>query len=133
MRDFRLLVLTPRERVYDGDITSLVMPTADGEIGFLAGREETVLEVLPGDLRLRAGKKDTVLETDGGVAHMTGKKLTVLCGVAYPKEVAKEMRARRASELSEERKKQEKSLADYKLTRAALMRAFDKLKRTEVK
>lgn len=133
MRDFRLLVLTPRERVYDGDITSLVMPTADGEIGFLAGREETVLEVLPGDLRLRAGKKDMVLETDGGVAHMTGKKLTVLCGVVYPKEAANEMRARRASELSEERKKQEKSLADYKLTRAALMRAFDKLKRTEVK
>ena len=54
--------------------------------------------------------------------------MTVLCGTAYEKTEAEERKAERAIQLSEQRKKQEQSLADYKINRVALIRAFDKIR-----
>ena len=133
MKCFRLLVLTPRERVYDGEILSLVVPTGDGAVGFLAGREATLSEIVPGSVRFRTEKGEEVLETDGGVMEMTGKEATLLCGAAYYEAEAEERRKARDVELTEEKKRQEQSLAEYKMTRAALMRAFEKFKRNQTK
>ena len=130
MRSFRLIVLTPRERAYDGEISSLVIPTADGEIGFLAGRAATVLELAEGALRFRDREGEEYrFETDGGLFRMTGEDATVLCGAAYRVEEAEEKRRERTAYLEQERARQEQSFAEYQMTRAALIRAFDKLKR----
>ena len=129
MRSFPLAVLTPRERAFEGEILSLVLPTEDGEMGFLAGREQTVVEITAGDFRFTDAAGETfIFETDGGVFRMTEKGAVMLVGVAYPKEEAAAKRQERADLLAEDKKKQEQSLADYKMTRAALMRAFEKLK-----
>lgn len=133
MSAFSFLLLTPREVVFEGEVTSLVLPTADGEMGFLPHRERTTVEVVPGDVKFIAKDGEVVVETDGGVAEMTDNTLTLLCGVAYFKEEAAGKRSARASQLEEERKRQEQSLAEYKINRAALIRAFDKLRRKSVK
>ena len=133
MSAFTLLLLTPREVVFEGEVTSLVLPTADGVIGFLPGRERTTLEVIPGDVKFRTEEGEVTVETGGGIAEMTGKTLTILCGAAYRKEEAEKKKTERASELEEERRRQEQSLAEYKINRAALIRAFDKLRRTSSK
>ena len=130
MRSFRLSVLTPREKVYDGEISSLVIPTSDGEIGFLAGRAATVLEIAEGILRFRDAKGEEYrFETDGGLFRMTGEEATVLCGAAYRVEEAETKKRERTAYLEKERARQEQSFAEYQMTRAALIRAFDKLKR----
>ena len=130
MTPFRLTLLTPRDCLFEGEILSLTLPTADGMIGFLAGREQTVVEIVAGDLYfLGPDGTERRYETDGGVFQMKKEEGVILCGAAYPKESAAERRREREETLAEERKRQEQSLADYKLTRAALMRAFDKLKR----
>ncbi len=133
MSAMRLVFLTPREVVFDGEVTSLVLSTADGKMGFLPLRERVTVEVLAGDVLFKTETGSFAYETDGGVAEMKGNVLTVLCGAAYDKDEAAEKRSERASELAEERKKQEQSLAEYKINRAALLRAFDKLRRTTVK
>lgn len=133
MSEFSLLLLTPREVVYEGEVTSLVLPTADGAMGFLSKRERITVEVLPGDVKFTSSEGEVVLETDGGVAEMQNNVLTLLCGVAYRKEEAAGKRSERASRLEEERKKQEQSLAEYKINRATLIRAFDKLRRKNAK
>ena len=133
MIPFTLVVLTPRGAVFEGEITSLVLPTADGAMGFLAGRERTTVEVVAGDVRYRTSDREYILETDGGIAEMTGKGMTILCGVAYYKDEAEEKKAERSLELEEARARQEKSLAEYKINRAALIRAFDKIRRSHGK
>lgn len=134
MNTFPLLVLTPRECVYEGEIGSLVLLTEDGEMGFLAGREETVVEILSGDFRLTDAEGDVhVFETDGGVFRTSSEGATMLVGAAYPKELAAERRQERAERLEEDKRRQQQSLADYKMTRAALMRAFEKIKRKDTK
>ena len=134
MKSFLFAVLTARECAYEGEIVSLVLPTEDGLIGFLADREETVVEVVAGDLRLTDTDGITrVFETDGGVFRACKEGATLLCGAAYAKEEAAEKKQQHAQRMEEEKLKQEKSLADYKMTRAALMRAFEKLKSTKKK
>ena len=133
MTPMTLVVLTPHEAVFEGEVLSLVLPTTDGEMGFLSGRERTAVEVVPGDIRFRTEQGESILETDGGVAEMTGKTLTILCGTAYYKDEADRRREQRAVELGEERRRQERSLAEYQINRAALIRAFDKIRRTRIK
>ena len=130
MSSFDLAVLTPRGAVFEGEITSLVLPTADGAMGFLAGRERTTVELTAGDVKYRTADREYVLETDGGIAEMTGRKMTILCGAAYYKDEAEARKAERSAELDEERARLEKSLAEYKINRAALIRAFDKIRRS---
>ena len=133
MTAFSLVLLTPREVVFDGEVTSVVLPTADGQIGFLSGRERTTVEVLPGDVRFQTKEGEVVVETGGGIAEMQSNTLAVLCGAAYLKEEAERKKSERLAELEEARIRQEKSLAEYKINRAALIRAFDKLRRTSAK
>ena len=100
--------------------------------------ENLKLETWPGSFRrlfaarhfrfTDAAGETFIFETDGGVFRMTEKGAVMLVGVAYPKEEAAAKRQERADLLAEDKKKQEQSLADYKMTRAALMRAFEKLK-----
>ena len=134
MTPFRAVVLTPREAVWEGEITSAVLLTEDGKIGFMAGREACVIELMPGTIRFLSEQEgETILETDGGIAETDGKELRILCGTAYRQEDAAERKQARASELEEEKKRRERSLAEYKMSRAALMRAFEKLKRSSGK
>lgn len=133
MTPFRLVILTPRAQVFDGQATSVVLPTEEGAMGFLAKRERTVVEVVPGDFKFSSEGKEYVLETDGGIAEMTGDEMTFLCGEAYGKEEAEERKLKRSAELDEERARQEQSLAEYKINRAALIRAFDKIRRSRHK
>lgn len=133
MTPFHLVILTPRETVYDGEVLSVVLPTADGAAGFLYLRERTTVEVVPGDLTFRTEQREYTFETDGGIAEMTGERMTFLCGEAYDKNEADARKARRSAELDEERARQERSLAEYKLNRAALIRAFDKIRRSRTK
>lgn len=132
MKSFHFAILTPRECVYEGEILSLVLPTEDGQIGFLADREETVVEIVAGDLRVKDEAGDTHLfESDGGVFRITPEGAYALCGAAYAKEEAADKRREDAERLEADRERQEKSLADYKMTRLALMRAFEKIKRSQ--
>ena len=132
MKSFHLAILTPRECVYEGEICSLVLPTEDGQMGFLACREETVVQVTAGDLRVTDEAGETHLfETDGGVFRIMREGATVLCGAAYLKQEAADKRREDAERLEADRQRQEKSLADYKMTRLALMRAFEKIKRSQ--
>ncbi|MBO4473137.1 MAG: F0F1 ATP synthase subunit epsilon [Clostridia bacterium] len=131
MKSFHFAILTPRECVYEGEILSLVLPTEDGQIGFLSCREETVIQVMAGDFRVTDEAGGTHLfETDGGVFRITREGANLLCGAAYHKEEAADKRREDAERLEADRQRQEKSLADYKMTRLALMRAFEKIKRS---
>jgi len=129
MSTFRFRLVTPLETLADIEITSLVLPTADGEIGILKGREHTILDVAEGILRVKDAEGKEVRYACGeGVAEVTESEVTLLTGEGYLAEEAEEGKRARESALIEERKRQEKSALDYKLTRVALMRAFEKLK-----
>ena len=76
---FSCSVVTPEEQVYEGDVSYVVLPAHDGEMGFALNRAPILVQIGSGNLRLTAdGGSKTSLEISGGFAQMKGNKLTVL-------------------------------------------------------
>ena len=129
MRSFRLTVLTPFGKFFEGEIESLTLLTEDGEIGILAGRESASVSVKEGVIHYVKDGKTVRLSEDGGVFEMKNGEGVLMCPAIYDERTAKEDREKRALALQKEKERQKQSLSEYKLGQAALAKAFDKLKR----
>ncbi|MEM8737350.1 MAG: F0F1 ATP synthase subunit epsilon [Planctomycetota bacterium] len=76
---FTCSVVTPEQRVFEGDVSYIVLPAWDGEMGFAVHRAPVLVKVGQGNLKLtEAGGKKTSLKISGGFAQMKGQQLTVL-------------------------------------------------------
>ena len=131
MTTFSFTILTPTKAFFEGDICSVVFPTEEGEIGLLRGREDCLIAVKTGAFRYKGTDGEwTVAESLGGMAEMRGGELTFCTEDVWllaDREVASK---RREEAIERERALGEKSLADYKLSQAAMAKAFDKLRRS---
>ena len=80
---FECSVVTPEAEVYRGQVSYVVVPAHDGEIGFAPGRAPILLQVGAGSLRMtdEGGAKKT-LAVSGGFAQMSASGLTVLADSA---------------------------------------------------
>lgn len=76
---FSCSVVTPEQQVFEGDVSYIVLPAWDGEMGFAVNRAPILVQIGEGKLRMTAesGTK-TSLKISGGFAQMKGNKLTVL-------------------------------------------------------
>jgi len=129
MTPFRFVILTPTERYFDGDVLSLVFPTAEGQIGVLRGRAKCVIAVSSGVLRYTLADGNVITAvTEGGFADVDGTVTFTTEEICMESE-AESFKLRREQERAEERDRQEKSIAEYRMSEAALAKAFDKLKR----
>ena len=76
---FHCSVVTPEKPVFEGEVTQVVVPGHDGEIGFLRDRAPILLQVGQGTLRITTdGGQARRLTVAGGFAQMKDNNLTVL-------------------------------------------------------
>lgn len=86
---FSCSVVTPEQQVYEGDVSYVVLPAHDGEMGFALNRAPILVQIGEGNLRLTDGNGGkTSLAISGGFAQMKGDKLTVLTDRAVAPEPA---------------------------------------------
>lgn len=82
---FQCTVATPEGLLFDGSVTSAIVPAHDGQIGILTDRAPILLKLGAGSLTLAdAAGKETVLFIAGGVAQMKDNVLTILSDEAKP-------------------------------------------------
>ena len=82
---FSTSIITPEKAVYEGDVTSAVVPAHDGEVGFLQDRAPMLVRLGIGTLRIDGGDDGSLaFVVDGGFAEMVDNKLTVLTEQAIP-------------------------------------------------
>lgn len=76
---FSCSVVTPEQQVFEGEVSYIVLPAWDGEMGFAINRAPILVQIGEGKLRMtgESGSK-TTLKIEGGFAQMKGNKLTVL-------------------------------------------------------
>ena len=130
MKTFPLRILTPGAPYFEGEIVSLVLPTEEGSIGFLCGREDCVISVSKGALRYTLPSGESVeLFSEGGVAEMKGGVFTFCTEAAYLSAEAEEFRAMREAERAQEALRQARSHEESAAYKVAMAKAFDKLKR----
>lgn len=72
-------VVTPEEQIYEGEVSYVVLPAHDGEMGFALNRAPILVQIGSGDLRLTGdGGSKRTFSISGGFAQMKDNKLTVL-------------------------------------------------------
>ena len=75
-------IITPEETVFDGDVESLTLPTADGEITVMGGHVPLISVLVPGTVIARKGKEEWVFAVSRGVIEIDGKSMRVLADTA---------------------------------------------------
>jgi F-type H+-transporting ATPase subunit epsilon len=74
-----LEIVTPDERVFEGEVTSASFPGSDGSFQILNNHAPLVATLGKGDIRYSQEKKDEVhILVEGGVVEVMNNKVNVL-------------------------------------------------------
>lgn len=126
---FELKVLAADKTFYDDTAVSIVIPAMDGEIQIMAHHENMVFATGEGIIRIR--KSDEEPERRGivgiGFVKVTDNKVTMLVDSAEWPEDVDRARAQEALERAQEQLRQDRSIQEYNISRAAMARAMTRL------
>jgi F-type H+-transporting ATPase subunit epsilon len=103
-----LEIVTPESRVYSDTIDTVVIPTADGEVGILPGHIALLTQIEHGELRVTKNGVTQFLAVSGGFAEVEGDRVHVLAEFAIDEEKIDETAVENAL------KRAEQQLADAK-------------------
>lgn len=81
-----LEIVTPEARVYSDTIDTVVIPTAQGEIGILPGHIPLLTKVEAGELRVTKAGAESRLAVGAGFAQIEGDTISVLAERAISEE-----------------------------------------------
>ena len=81
-----LEIVTPDARVYSDTIDTVVIPTAEGEVGVLPGHIPLMAQVEHGELRVTKGNETHFLAVSGGFVEVEGDRVHVLAEHAISEE-----------------------------------------------
>ena len=81
-----LEIVTPDSRVYSDTIDTVVIPTAEGEVGILPGHIPLLAQVQHGELRVTKGNTTQLLAVSGGFVEVEGDRVHVLAEHAITEE-----------------------------------------------
>lgn len=111
-----LEIITPDQTVYDGDVTSVTLPSADGEITVLEKHIPLISTLLPGSMVVRAASGESIFAVSRGVIEVDGNSVRILSDIAdradILEEEAIEQAKQKAEKLMNEKKKDAVSFAD---------------------
>jgi len=77
-KQFELEILTPSERIFNGMVSSLVMPAEEGYWGVLAGHMPSIAKLKEGKVRARINEEEKEWIIKGGYAWVEREKTVLL-------------------------------------------------------
>ena len=84
----KFTVVTPYKNFFEDKVSSVILPTLDGEIGFMAGHTPLVLALKPGIVTVRTDDKIEHFTVSEGYAEVGQKLVLVVCNSAeYPNDI----------------------------------------------
>lgn len=126
---FRLRILAADKVFYEGNCTSLTIPTPGGELGILANHSNMIAAVVPGVLRGQfPDRPPQTAAVSGGVVKIEDNEVLILADTAERPEEIDANRARRTEANAREALLQKKSIQEYRSAQAYLARALNRLK-----
>ena len=129
MKPFPVHILAADHAFFEGECTSLILPTVDGQYGVLAGHSNAIGAVVPGTLTCRTAAGETLYAavSAGLVKVEDGEVLVLVDAAERPEEIDKN-RAERAAAAAKEALLQKRSIREYHLAEANLARAINRLR-----
>ncbi len=115
-----LVIITPDQSVFDGEVDSVSLPTANGEITVLAKHIPLITTLVPGTAIVRTGGKEEVYAVSRGVIEVDGKGMRILSDIAdradLLEEQAIEQAKQRAEQLMNEKREDAEAFAEATAT-----------------
>ena len=129
MRSFFLRILAADRPFYEGECTSLIIPTEDGLYGIMAGHRNITAAVVPGVLTLRKpdGSETVAAVSSGILVSEDGNVLVLVETAELPEEIDINLAEREAAD-AKEAMLQKRSIQEYYLARDKMARELNRLK-----
>jgi F-type H+-transporting ATPase subunit epsilon len=109
-------IVTPENRVYQNpQVSSVVLPTANGEVGILPGHQPLLTILAPGELQVVVDGKVEQLAIDKGFAEVLGDKISVLTHAAINVATIDEKAVEEARKRAEEALKNKEGMTPEEL------------------
>ena len=105
-----LEIVTPDARVYSDTIDTVVIPTAEGEVGILPGHIPLLAQVEHGELLVTKGNETKLLAVSGGFVEVEGDRVHVLAEHAISEEKIDEKAVEEALKRAEQELEEAKHL-----------------------
>lgn len=129
-RHIHLSIVTPESVSWEGDVVSLVVPAADGQLGVLPGHAPLLAQLQAGVLQIRTGEETKVLAVSGGFIEVFDGRVAVFAETAELADEINEERARQAAERAKAALRG--PLLDDTQSEAALKRAMIRMKAVDL-
>ncbi len=129
MKEFNVKIIEADNTFYSGKMTSLIVPTIDGEYGVLADHQNLVVAIIPGAIKFmdEEEKWQEASVSDGMMRVEDGEVLILVDAAEWPYEIDAE-RVRQKEAAAREAMLQKKSVREYTLAEASLKRAISRMK-----
>ena len=79
---FTVEVLSPLSKVYSGEVTEVLIPAYDGEVGVLPDHEDFIGVLGTGQLLAKNGKQQVAVDIENGVYKVVSGDLVILAETA---------------------------------------------------
>lgn len=128
MATLHLEVISAERLVYSDDVSAVVAPGVDGELGILPHHAPLLTVLEPGELLIRKDGEETYVAVSGGFLEVMANHVVVLADAVERAEEIDEQRALEAIRRAEERLASRESDVDLARAVAAMRRAQTRLK-----
>ena len=129
MATMKLEIVTAERLVYSEDVSGVVAPGIEGELGILPHHAPLLTILKPGELRIMTpGQEDTYMAVSGGFLEVMANKVVVLADTAERAEEIDEARAQDAMKRAQERVTHLAADMDLERAMASMRRAEARLK-----
>lgn len=83
MKSFHLDIITPNRKVFSEDVTSVIVPTTNGQVGVLASHEPLFSALTEGEIKVSMGNKEYFLAIGEGFMEVTKSGVSILVTRAF--------------------------------------------------
>ncbi len=129
MATMKLEIVTAEKLVYSEDVSGVVAPGMEGELGILPHHAPLLTILQPGELRImKEGQADSYLAVTGGFLEVMANKVVVLANAAERAEEIDEARAQEAVKRAQERLAHRGADMDLERALGSMRRAEARLK-----
>jgi len=125
-------VVTAERELYNGETDELIAPGTEGMLGILPRHAALLTTLKAGELRIKLGGAEEPLFVSGGFLEVSNNQATVLADTAEHAEEIDQARAEEARRRAQERLAQTTSNTQRAELQAAMERAMERLKVSEI-
>lgn len=83
MKPFHLDIITPERKAFSEEVTSVVVPTVNGQVGVLAHHEPLFSSLTEGEIKITSEGKDYYLAIGEGFMEVTKTGVSILVTRAF--------------------------------------------------